>query len=175
MTYHYSCWTSPIGRLHMAASPTHLVALAFDQNWAQVRARLEGELVDKDTALFKKLRAELTEYFGGRRRHLTTPVRLEGTPFQLAAWRALRKIPFGRTRSYAEQARAAGFPAAVRAIAAANARNPISILIPCHRLLGAGGQLTGYGGGLECKRRLLALEAGGVSKREKSRPSRRRR
>jgi len=88
------------------------------------------------------------------------PVRPQGTPFQEAAWRALTKIPYGVTRSYGEQARAIGKPKAVRAIGAANGRNPIPIIIPCHRVIGADGSLTGFGGGMETKQFLLELEQG---------------
>jgi methylated-DNA-[protein]-cysteine S-methyltransferase len=109
---------------------------------------------------------QLDEYFGGKRRHFDLPLELIGTPFQRRAWLALASIPFGATTSYAEQARQLGHPRAARAIGAANARNPVSIVLPCHRLVGARGGLTGYGGGLDAKRALLEHEARAVAEHD---------
>jgi methylated-DNA-[protein]-cysteine S-methyltransferase len=103
--------------------------------------------------------AQLGEYFAGRRGGFDLPFELSGTPFQLEVWRALGEIPYGATSTYGELARRIGRPAAARAVGAANGSNPISIVVPCHRLVGATGALTGYSGGLESKGSLLALEA----------------
>lgn len=101
---------------------------------------------------------QLVEYAAGKRTDFELPLDLRGTPFQLAVWRQLQTIPYGETRSYADVARAIGAPAAVRAVGAANGANPVSIIVPCHRVIQSGGKLGGYGGGLELKRRLLAME-----------------
>jgi methylated-DNA-[protein]-cysteine S-methyltransferase len=101
---------------------------------------------------------QLDEYFAGERRAFDLSLRLDGTPFQQRVWRELIKIPFGQTITYAELARRVGNPAASRAVGAANGRNPISIIVPCHRVIGTGGKLTGYAGGVDMKRRLLDWE-----------------
>jgi methylated-DNA-[protein]-cysteine S-methyltransferase len=110
-------------------------------------------------AVLAEAAAQLHEYLAGRRRAFALPLRAEGTPFQGAVWAALEAIPYGTTISYGELARRVGRPGAARAAGLANGRNPLSIVVPCHRVIGAGGALTGYGGGLERKRALLALEA----------------
>ena len=104
--------------------------------------------------------AQLNEYFAGSRHSFDLPLAPSGTEFQLACWRALAEIPYGETRSYGEQARRIGRPDRARAVGAANGANPIAIILPCHRVIGADGSLVGFGGGLETKRRLLDLEAG---------------
>jgi methylated-DNA-[protein]-cysteine S-methyltransferase len=104
------------------------------------------------------VREELREYFAGKRRTFTIPLAPKGTPFQLAVWNALLEIPYGDTISYSELAQRIGKPSAVRAVGAANGANPIPVIIPCHRVIGANGSLTGYGGGIERKQWLLALE-----------------
>ena len=101
---------------------------------------------------------ELEEYFSGQRREFTFALDLRGTDFQLACWRALQTIPYGETRSYADIARAVGKPAAFRAVGMANNRNPVAIVVPCHRVIASDGTLCGYGGGLDVKRKLLELE-----------------
>jgi O-6-methylguanine DNA methyltransferase len=114
------------------------------------------------TPVHDRVSTELTEYFAGERHEFETPLATPGTPFQNQAWEALMQIPYGQTRSYSQQAAAAGRPAATRAVANANGRNRIAILVPCHRVVGADGKLTGYGGGLWRKQRLLDLEAGRI-------------
>ena len=116
--------------------------------------------VDPRGGVLEQLGDELRRYFAGEPVDFQTPLAARGTPFQRRVWRALREIPYGQTRSYAELARAIGRPSACRAVAQANARNPISILVPCHRVIGSDGGLTGYASGLERKRRLLELERG---------------
>lgn len=122
-----------------------------------------------DSPLLRRLRKELREYFAGRRRTFDLPVRHSGTPFETRVWDELRRIPYGATISYGELARRIGNPSATRAVAGANARNPVSILVPCHRVIAADGGLGGYGGGLAAKRLLLDLERDPV--RLPSRPS----
>jgi methylated-DNA-[protein]-cysteine S-methyltransferase len=112
-------------------------------------------------AIVRQAEQELREYFAGRRRTFTVKLDLEGTEFQRKAWQAMRKIPFGETISYGEQARKVGKPKAYRAVGSANGKNPIPIIVPCHRVLASDGSLGGYSLGLSMKRRLLALE--GVS------------
>jgi len=111
-----------------------------------------------DPGRFTAARAQLDQYFAGRRREFDLPLAPRGTPFQLRVWQALRTIPWGQTISYAELARRIGQPSACRAVGGANGRNPLSIVVPCHRVIGADGSLTGFGGGLAAKQRLLALE-----------------
>jgi O-6-methylguanine DNA methyltransferase len=161
-------FTSPVGPLFLAASARGLVALEFD-------ARLPGQQTirpnprdlrnEREAVAFEEhardLRAyveELNEYFAGQRRQFDFPLDLRGTDFQLACWKALLTIPYGETRSYADIARAVGKPNAFRAVGMANNRNPIAIVVPCHRVIAADGTLCGYGGGLDIKRRLLELE-----------------
>lgn len=109
--------------------------------------------------MLRRAAAQLGEYFSGRRRDFDLPLAPVGTPFQRSAWRALAGIPFGETRTYAQQAQTLGRPTATRAVGAANGRNPISIVVPCHRVVGRDGRLTGYAGGVETKAWLLAHEA----------------
>lgn len=159
----YQSWKSPVGRIHLAANDAGLTALAFDENWPRIRASFGdlgrlGQFEKAAHPVIAQAIAELEEYFAGKRTEFSVPLVLEGTPFQQSAWRALRTIPFGRTATYAEQARKIRKPQAVRAVGRANGLNRISILIPCHRVIGANGSLTGYAGGLKAKRALLALE-----------------
>ena len=114
-----------------------------------------------ESPFFSALRAQLDEYFTGLRRHFSLPLVLAGTPFQLRVWVALQSIPYGETRTYRALAAQIGSPDAARAVGSANGANPLAILIPCHRLTGADGKLTGYGGGLWRKRRLLEMERSG--------------
>jgi methylated-DNA-[protein]-cysteine S-methyltransferase len=122
-----------------------------------VAAALNGR---PDDDVFAVLRDQLTEYFAGERRAFDLPLALRGTEWELRVWRALLEIPYGETRSYGEIARGVCTVRAARAVGLANARNPIAVVVPCHRVIGADGSLTGYGGGLERKRFLLDLEAG---------------
>lgn len=152
-------WTttlpSPFGELRACASDRGLRELSFPG----ARALREPARPGTEHPLLVQLRAQLAEYFAGARRTFDLPLDPVGTEFQLAAWRALRDIPYGATRSYREQAAAIGRPTATRAVGAANGRNPIPIVVPCHRVIGADGSLTGFGGGIAVKRALLELEA----------------
>jgi methylated-DNA-[protein]-cysteine S-methyltransferase len=116
--------------------------------------------VKAETPLIKKAAAQIEEYLAGKRKKFTLPLVMHGTEFQTAVWQALQDIPYGKTRSYKEIAAAIGRPRAVRAVGMANHRNPISIIVPCHRVIGHDGSLVGYGSGLPLKRRLLELEQG---------------
>jgi AraC family transcriptional regulator of adaptative response/methylated-DNA-[protein]-cysteine methyltransferase len=155
---------TPIGEMVAAATDTHLVLLEFarrrmlDEQLARVRRWLGGELVRGESPVFDVLRRELDEYFRGERREFEVPLHVPGTPFQTRVWDELRRIPHGTTTTYARVAHAVGQPSAVRAVARANGDNRIAIIIPCHRVIGSDGSLTGYGGGLWRKKRLLALE-----------------
>lgn len=126
----------------------------------QVEAARSGPVRSGENALTRQLGRELEEYFAGRRHDFGIPLDPVGTPFQAKVWKALLDIPYGKTRSYGEQARQIGRPTAFRAVAAANGQNKISVIIPCHRVVGSDGSLTGYGGGLPRKQWLLALESG---------------
>lgn len=149
MEVQYLC--GPWGRMVLGADEAGICLLRFGA--APDGARLCA------TPLLQKASAQLSEYFDGRRKMFDLPLSLHGTPFQKACWNALCAIPYGQTRSYAQQAAAVGNPRACRAVGMANHANPVMILIPCHRVIGSNGQLTGYAGGLAFKRFLLDLEA----------------
>ena len=142
-------------------TPIGLIGLA-EEDGAIVRLYLPGQptprLMPHPTALLKRGREQLLEYLAGDRREFTLPLAPQGTAFQLRVWQVLRAIPWGEVRGYGDIARAAGSPRGFRAVGMANHRNPIPILIPCHRVIGADGSLTGYAGGLELKIALLSLE-----------------
>jgi methylated-DNA-[protein]-cysteine S-methyltransferase len=121
------------------------------------RQRASG-LKKNETPLIQKAAAQVKEYFAGKRKQFKLPLAMRGTEFQMAVWQALQKIPYGETRSYKEIAANIGRPKAVRAVGMANNRNPISIIVPCHRVIGHDGKLVGYGGGLPLKQHLLELE-----------------
>jgi methylated-DNA-[protein]-cysteine S-methyltransferase len=151
---------SPIGTLRMFATNEGLRAVLWPQNDEKL-LKLESTPVERaDHPVLARAERQLAEYFDGRRHAFDVPLDPVGTPFQLSAWSQLREIPYGATRTYGEQAAAIGRPKASRAVGAANGRNPLSIFVPCHRVIGADGSLTGFAGGLETKRFLLALEQG---------------
>jgi len=149
--------SSPVGPLFLAASPKGLVRLEFEARVQNINTRTI-QLQDSRKVLAPYL-DELNEYFAGRRREFSIPLDLRGTEFQLKCWRALLDIPYGETRSYRDLARAIGHPQAFRAVGMSNNRNPVAIIVPCHRVIAADGSLCGYGGGLDIKRKLLALES----------------
>jgi AraC family transcriptional regulator of adaptative response/methylated-DNA-[protein]-cysteine methyltransferase len=152
-----------------AATDQHLFLLEFaDRRMLPTQLRrlqraLGCVFVPGDSPVFGDLRVQLDEYFQGRRATFDVPLRTPGTDFQRRVWDELRRIPAGETRSYAHVARSIGQPTAVRAVARANGDNRLAILVPCHRVVGSDGTLTGYGGGLWRKRRLLDLERAGRS------------
>lgn len=148
---------SPVGALTLIATDTGLSAVLWENDDPK-RVRV-GELVDApEHPVLIRAERELREYFAGERTSFGVPLDATGTAFQKKAWAALLTIPFGETRSYGALAEQLGNPKASRAVGAANGRNPISIIVPCHRAIGADGALTGFAGGLEAKRYLLALE-----------------
>jgi O-6-methylguanine DNA methyltransferase len=185
-TLHYTTFMSPVGPLFLAASEVGLVALEFDArlpgqqtirpNPRDLRAesntdgenrevsrgmnRGKGHAVrfEESETIMRPYTRELEEYFAGTRREFSFPLDLCGTDFQIACWRALLAIPYGETRSYADIARAVGQPKGFRAVGMANNRNPVAIVVPCHRVIASDGSLCGYGGGLDLKRKLLELE-----------------
>ncbi|MGJ4730941.1 methylated-DNA--[protein]-cysteine S-methyltransferase [Luteimonas sp. SDU101] len=147
---------SPVGPLFVAADVQGLRAIEFRDNRHPVRRGADWR--EGDSALLRTARAQLDEYFAGRRRSFALPLSPQGTAFQLSVWNALATIPYGRTISYADLATRVGRPTAMRAVGAANGRNPLPIVLPCHRVIGADGTLTGFGGGLPTKQFLLKLE-----------------
>lgn len=156
---------TPIGEMIAGATDTALVVLEFthrrtlDAQLARL-SRSTGLVLERgESRIVRDLRRELAEYFRGQRKEFAIPIDARGTPFQMRVWSALRRIPSGTTTSYGRLATSLGQPTAVRAVARANGDNPISILIPCHRVIGSDGSLTGYGGGLWRKKKLLDLEA----------------
>lgn len=151
-------WESPIGTLHIAATDYALCAVAFDSLWQRIRTTL-GNVQTQSNTLTQTTIRQLQAYFAGTRHCFALPLELHGTNFQLRTWQALREIPYGETRSYSEQAQMIGQPQAVRAIGHTNGLNPISIIMPCHRVIAKSGKLAGYAGGLAAKAYLLALEA----------------
>jgi methylated-DNA-[protein]-cysteine S-methyltransferase len=156
-TMFYTSLDSPTGEL-LALSDGHALRGLFMQDTGRPVPLAPGWKPSE--APFADLRVQLTEYFAGARRTFDMPLVMDGTPFQRRVWRALQDIPYGETISYGELARRIGQPSAVRAVGLANGRNPIPVIVPCHRVIGADGTLTGYGGGLERKRLLLDLEHG---------------
>ncbi|MFZ0277891.1 MAG: methylated-DNA--[protein]-cysteine S-methyltransferase [Candidatus Sulfotelmatobacter sp.] len=167
-TLHCTSMNSAIGPLFLAASGRGLVALEFDArspgqqsirpNPRHLREEKKGLQFADSARPMQLYVSELEEYFEGKRREFTFPLDLRGTDFQLACWRALLAIPYGEMRSYADIARAVGKPNAFRAVGMANNRNPVAIVVPCHRVIASDGTLCGYGGGLDVKRKLLQLE-----------------
>lgn len=154
---------SPIGLLRLRGTERGLTGLFMDQH-RHGPEEAEQHGWQRDDALFDEARAQLADYFAARRQTFDLTVdrdALGGTPFQRRVWEELERIPYGITISYGELAQRIGNPNAVRAVGLANGRNPISIIVPCHRVIGANGTLTGYGGGLERKRWLLDFERGG--------------
>jgi O-6-methylguanine DNA methyltransferase len=159
-TLFYLRTPSPVGPLFLAASTKGLVRLEFEARMQKLSSGA-AQLRESKPALAPYLR-ELDEYFAGERREFSLALDLRGTGFQLACWHRLLEIPYGETRSYRDIAEAIGQPHACRAVGMSNNRNPIAIVVPCHRVIAASGSLCGYGGGLEIKRKLLDLERANV-------------
>ena len=150
---------SPVGPLFLAASAKGLVRLEFEARMQKLGSCTT--LQESRSALAPYL-SELDQYFAGERREFSFPLDLRGTDFQLACWNALLEIPYGETRSYREIAQAIGHAHAYRAVGMSNNRNPVAIVVPCHRVIASSGSLCGYGGGLDIKRKLLDLEQASV-------------
>jgi methylated-DNA-[protein]-cysteine S-methyltransferase len=147
---------SPIGRLLLAGDGDSLIQVGFQSGPRPQRPRQDWIA---DGAPFRIAIGQLGEYFAGERRRFDLALAPRGTEFQRRVWRALTEIPYGKTVSYGELARSIGKPSASRAVGLANGANPLPVIVPCHRVIGADGSLTGFGGGLPIKRKLLALEA----------------
>ena len=148
---------SPVGALTLIASSDGLAAILWE-NERPGRVRLDVAAADAEHPILRATERQLAEYFAGQRKAFDLTLDFAGTDFQKKVWRALLTIPFGETRTYAQIARQIGRPKAVRAVGAANGRNPISIVAPCHRVIGSSGALTGFAGGLAAKAYLLRLE-----------------
>lgn len=142
------CYNSPIGKIYIEEENEHIVQISFSE--------ILGE--ENETQLIKETCRQLSEYFEGKRKTFSTPICLKGTPFQRKVWQALCEIPYGQTCSYKDIACKIGAHNASRAVGMANNKNPIAIIIPCHRVIGKNGDLTGYAGGLNLKKQLLDNE-----------------
>jgi methylated-DNA-[protein]-cysteine S-methyltransferase len=153
----YTSFDSPIGELLAIGDGRALHGLYMQEGRTAIDVGAEWQPADEP---FDEVRAQLADYFAGRRSNFDLPLAIAGSPFQRRVWRALQEIPYGETTSYGEIARRVGVPSAPRAVGVANGQNPVAVIVPCHRVIGADGSLTGYGGGLERKRLLLELEVG---------------
>jgi methylated-DNA-[protein]-cysteine S-methyltransferase len=149
---------SPVGRLYVVADNNNLKAIAYESNWKRLERHF-GEVKLERNEIIEQTHAQLQEYFEKKRTEFDLPIAFTGTDFQKKTWEALLAIPYGETRSYSDQANLIGRPEAVRAVGRTNGLNPISIVVPCHRVVGKSGKLTGYAGGLDKKQFLLDLES----------------
>ena len=157
----YMYMESPVGALKLVAHDQDLVAVMWD-NEDHKRVRLAELIENIQHPMLLKVKQQLEQYFAGQRQQFNLPLDFQGTDFQQQVWRALLTIPYGETRSYKDIALQIGNEKAVRAVGAANGRNPISIIAPCHRVIGSGGALVGFAGGLDKKQILLSLEQGQI-------------
>ncbi|WP_427184558.1 methylated-DNA--[protein]-cysteine S-methyltransferase [Bordetella bronchialis] len=163
MTYLFKIVTTPVGKLTLVARDGRLAAILWE-NERPGRVRLGPMREDAGDPTLCEAERQLAEYFSGKRDRFDLPLAFTGTAFQKKVWNALLEIPYGETRSYRGIAERIGHANAVRAVGAANGRNPLSIVAPCHRVIGASGGLTGFAGGLQAKAALLALEGRGAAK-----------
>ncbi|MBC7752431.1 MAG: methylated-DNA--[protein]-cysteine S-methyltransferase [Candidatus Saccharibacteria bacterium] len=157
MSYVFKLVDSPVGTLTLVANGSRLAAILWEDD-QPTRVRLGSMVADEDNLVLLETERQLKQYFAGTRTRFDVPLEFTGTDFQKLVWQALLTIPFGETRSYRDIAAQIGNIKAVRAVGAANGRNPISIIAPCHRVIGASGDLTGFAGGLKAKEMLLLLE-----------------
>jgi methylated-DNA-[protein]-cysteine S-methyltransferase len=157
MSLAYKIIKSPIGKLKLVASERALVAVLWENDNPR-RVRLSELVVDEEHPVLVETERQLGEYFAGKRKEFSVHLDMRGTHFQKDVWDALLAIPFGETRSYGQLAKQLGNPRATRAVGAANGKNPVSIIVPCHRVIGSSGKLTGFAGGLDAKAHLLNLE-----------------
>jgi methylated-DNA-[protein]-cysteine S-methyltransferase len=157
MTYFYKTMKSPVGELKLVAGNAGLAAILWETDNPR-RVRLGPAAIDRGHPVLLKAERQLNDYFSGKRKKFSVKLNFQGTDFQKLVWAALLTIPFGETRSYGQIAKQIKNPKAVRAVGAAIGKNPISIIAPCHRVIGSTGKLTGFAGGLDTKACLLALE-----------------
>jgi len=162
MKYQFQKLATPIGTIYLVASGKSLHAIIFAKNWSEAKKNFD-ELELLETPVLKATKKQLSDYFIGRRKTFTIPYEIHGTDFQKRTWRSLTEIPFGKTWSYKQQAIVVKSPKAVRAIGRTNGLNPLPIIIPCHRVIGSNGKLTGYAGGLKIKEHLLNIEGTGLN------------
>lgn len=155
---YYQKIESKLGHLHIITSKSHLKMVSFDSNWKKNRKIKKENIEEKKLEIHSLVETQLTEYFNGKRVKFEVPLDPVGTFFQKSVWKALLSIPYGTTLTYGEQAKAIGNKKAVRAVGLANGKNPIAIIIPCHRVIGKNGTLTGYAGGLSLKKTLINIE-----------------
>ena len=161
MKIYFADFQSPIGDLHLASSDQGVIFISFSgkENLMKDLEKLVPDMeLEENTSKNKKVIRQLKDYFSGTRKDFDLPLHMIGTEFQKLVWRQLCQVPFGKTASYKEIAEKIGKPKAMRAVGQANHRNPIPIIIPCHRIIGANGHLVGFGGGLDKKRFLLSHE-----------------
>ncbi len=154
----YQKIASPIGAIYIVADSSYLRAIVFACNWEKTM-KTWGDIRFESNDIIQQTRTQLGEYFALERTEFDLPLIFTGTEFQQQTWQALLAVPYGETRSYSERAHLIGHPKAVRAVGRTNGLNPLPILVPCHRIIGKSGQLTGYAGGLDIKRFLLQLES----------------
>jgi methylated-DNA-[protein]-cysteine S-methyltransferase len=157
MKYYYQKIESPVGRLYLVAGGGALYGIVYRETWSEFKKRFEG-LEKAESPVLRKAGKQLAEYFDGKREAFDLPMKLDGTAFQNRVWSSLAKIPFGKTITYKQQAVSIKSPAAARAVGRTNGLNPLCIVLPCHRVIGSSGALTGYAGGLKAKKYLLDLE-----------------
>jgi|SRR5579862_1718163 len=157
MSLVYKVIKSPVGKLKLVASDKGLVAILWEKDSPR-RVRLSELVADDRHPILIETERQLGEYFAGKRKAFSVALDLRGTRFQKDVWESLLAIPYGETRTYGQLAKQLGNPRATRAVGAANGRNPVSIIVPCHRVIGSSGKLTGFAGGLETKAQLLTLE-----------------
>jgi methylated-DNA-[protein]-cysteine S-methyltransferase len=158
MTHFYKTIKSPVGELKLVASDKGLTAILWENDDPK-RIKLDALEENKNHPILLETERQLKDYFAGKLKKFTIKLDFVGTEFQKKVWAALLTIPFGETRTYGQIAKQIGHPKAVRAVGAANGKNPISIIAPCHRVIGANGKLTGFAGGLEVKALLLDIES----------------
>ena len=160
MSLVYKCIQSPVGKLKLVASREGLVAILWGRDSpSKVDVELGEMRNDERNPVLLETERQLNGYFAGRRREFSLRLDMRGTRFQKDVWEALLAIPYGETRSYGQIAKLIGRPSASRAVGAANGQNPIPIVVPCHRVIGSTGKLTGFGGGLDVKEKLLGIES----------------
>jgi methylated-DNA-[protein]-cysteine S-methyltransferase len=156
--YYRAIYKSPVGNLPLISNADALIALLWENDLA-TRVKIPDALVDEDNDILLETKKQLDEYFAGSRKIFNIPLCMNGTNFQKMIWKELQSIPYGDTRSYGELAKRIHQPTASRAVGAANGKNPISIIVPCHRVIGTNGKLTGFAGGIDVKKKLLELES----------------